>query len=434
MKNKTTLLNLFPLILFCIFASSCLNHNRDVREQWQEFNMQDPEQQSLLWKEDLRIFSDKLEKKHFNLFENQDKEDFQAGINALARQTETLDHYQIFGELMKLTASAGDGNTRVISSFSMKYFPFRLQSFSEGIFVVSATEEYSHLLGRKLLLIGSYTPEEIYRIIDPFISASTSIEREFRRVEALNLASLLAIAGVLPQSDQGVFTFLDQDNQKETLLIPAEEENYPEIPMLSYFSEGPDQELLLDSMDPFSFHSFMEGEILLFRFSHSFEKEGFSMEDAVEKLRVLEAQKLPHFFILDLRDGSEGDKKVLDPMIDYLCSESRLNQRGRLFAAIGMHTRGSTLENAIELRDNSEVIFIGEKTGGKPNHPGNVKSFILPNTGIEVFYSSQYIYMEDRKSETLEPQIPIHYSIQTYFQGIDPLVDLFRQQVLKQEN
>lgn len=434
MKNIISLFNLFLVVMFSLFFSSCLNHNRDVREQWQEFNLQDSEQQSLLWQEDLRIFSDKLRKKHFNLFEIQTQEDFQSQVDALSRQTEVLNHYQIFGELMKLTASAGDGNTRVQSSFPMNYFPFKLQSFSEGLYVVSASEEYSRLLGRKLILIGSYRPEEIYQIIDPYISASGHIERELRRVEALNQASLLAIAGVLPQSDQGVFTFLDQDNQRETLLILAEEENQLEIPQISYAADGPDRELLIESNVPFSFHSFQGGEILLFRYANSLETDEFTMEEAVEKLRVLESQKQPRFFILDLRDSSEGDKKILDPMINYLCKESSLNQRGRLFAAIGANTRGSTLDNAIELRDNSEVIFIGEKTGGKPNHPGNVKSFILPNTGIQVFYSSQYIQMEDRKSETLEPQIPIHYTIQTYSLGIDPLVDLFRQQLLKQED
>lgn len=416
---KKIISQMFILWIITVLFTSCLNNNRDVRKQWQEFNMLDAEQQALLWQEDLRYFADKLSRKHYQLFQSISSREFQSQVEALLQQTSESDARQIFGGLLQLAASVGDGNTRVVSSFPVYRFPIKLQAFSEGIFVADTTEEYTHLLGRQLVYIGSLRPEEIFPKIDPYLSATTETERALRRVEALNRASLLNIAGILELESQGVFTFLDQENQKETLLIPAEEE--------SSFR------FLNEKSQAYSFQSFQEGKILLFCYDYSVEMEDFPMEEAVKKLRLLEEENAPEFFIIDFRNNNSGDKKVLKPMIDYLLDESSLNRRGRFFAAIGRGTMGSAMDNVLELRDSSEVILIGENTGGKPNYPGLVKSFLLPNTGIEVFYSSQFIQLEDRISETLEPQIPIHYSIGDYRRKVDPLIDLFQQQLQKQE-
>jgi len=419
MKNKLISLK-FVLWIVAVLFTSCLNHNRDVREQWQEFNVLDADQQTLLWEEDLRFFSEKLQRKHYQLSLSISPDLFESLVDALISESADLDSRQIFGDLQKLAAMVGDGNTQVVSSFPVYQFPIRMQAFSEGVFVVDATEEYSYLLGRQLLYIGSLRPAEVYHLIDPYLSASTETEKALRRVEALNQATLLSISGVLSQETQGVFTFLDEENQKETLLIPAEEDS-----AIHFHKEAP---------QAYSFQTFQEGQILLFRYNRSEEMEDFPMEAAVEELRIIEENNAPEFFIIDFRENRGGDKKVLKPMIDFLLEESSLNRRGRLFAAIGRASKGSAMDNIVELRDSSEVILIGENTSGKPNHLGQVKSFLLPNTGIEVLYSSQFIQLEDRISETLEPQIPIYYSIEDYRRGVDPLIDLFRQQLEKQED
>ena len=41
-------------------------------------------------------------------------------------------------------------------------------------------------------------------------------------------------------------------------------------------------------------------------------------------------------------------------------------------------------------QNDTEAIFIGEPTGGRPNHFGEVKSFNLPNSGLSVRYSTKY--------------------------------------------
>ena len=47
--------------------------------------------------------------------------------------------------------------------------------------------------------------------------------------------------------------------------------------------------------------------------------------------------------------------------------------------------------NAVHLEQETQVLTVGEPTGGKPNNFGEIKTFSLPNSGLTVRYSTKYI-------------------------------------------
>jgi hypothetical protein len=57
-------------------------------------------------------------------------------------------------------------------------------------------------------------------------------------------------------------------------------------------------------------------------------------------------------------------------------------------SAISVFTSG--LLNAIDLRQKTNATFVGEATGGKPNHFGEVGNFRLPNSRLQVNYAKRF--------------------------------------------
>jgi C-terminal processing protease CtpA/Prc len=70
---------------------------------------------------------------------------------------------------------------------------------------------------------------------------------------------------------------------------------------------------------------------------------------------------------------------VINPLLNYLAN-SGYNEFGKLFVIINRGTFSSALLNAITLNQEYNSILLGEATGGKPNHYGEISSFILPNS------------------------------------------------------
>ena len=126
-------------------------------------------------------------------------------------------------------------------------------------------------------------------------------------------------------------------------------------------------------------------------------------------------------FVLDVRDNGGGNEGVIRPL-EFLLS-SQLNEYGKLFIIIGRHTFSSALANAIDFKEYSKSILVGEPTGGKPNAYGEVRNFTLPNNYITVYYSTRFWQRMHEDPETLLPDYQVEISSEDFIDGFDPVLD-----------
>jgi hypothetical protein len=56
---------------------------------------------------------------------------------------------------------------------------------------------------------------------------------------------------------------------------------------------------------------------------------------------------------------------------------------------------------------NKPVLTLGEATGGKPNHYGEISSFILPNSEMTVSYCTKYFETTNGDPDALYPDIAL---------------------------
>jgi C-terminal processing protease CtpA/Prc len=133
------------------------------------------------------------------------------------------------------------------------------------------------------------------------------------------------------------------------------------------------------------------------------------------------ASHQPEKIILDLRYNNGGNSGILNPFIEKI-KDSYLNRKGKFFVLIGKQTFSSAVMNAVDLKRNSNALFIGEATSGNINHYGEVRGFSLPKSKIVIAYSTRYWETWKGIKGPLKPDIYVKYSIKNYAEGRDEAI------------
>ena len=111
--------------------------------------------------------------------------------------------------------------------------------------------------------------------------------------------------------------------------------------------------------------------------------------------------KHPRRLIVDLRDNDGGDFNVGRAFIEGIGSRPWLNQRGVLYVMIGRKTFSAAMTNAVDFKQTTEAILVGEPAGAAPNNWPEVRRFHLPNSGLRVSVSMRYYEFLRGESEVL---------------------------------
>ena len=117
------------------------------------------------------------------------------------------------------------------------------------------------------------------------------------------------------------------------------------------------------------------------------------------------------------------DSAILFRLLSGLQDRLDLNQRGHFFVVIGRKTFSSAVINAVDLKKQTQAIFIGEPTGGKPNSCGEVNTFILPKSGLAIKYSTKVFKLIEDDLPSFTPDISAQISSSDYSAGQDPVLD-----------
>jgi C-terminal processing protease CtpA/Prc len=157
-----------------------------------------------------------------------------------------------------------------------------------------------------------------------------------------------------------------------------------------------------------------------------------------------EAKKLPYFesfadevfetlekkpvakLLFDMRFNGGGSSLQGTRLIEKLSSNKDINRQGTLFVATSEHTFSSAVINTMNFRQKTEAIIIGTPSGGTPNHYGEVRTLVLPKTGLEVYHSTNYFKYVDGDAKAVYPDIEIETNYSDIFKGKDPIYEFVK--------
>jgi hypothetical protein len=383
------------------------------------------------WQEDLDDFAREFPARQKDCFLLVPQDRFKSEVMELKRQVPQFSDRQILFNIMRIVASLGVAHTSVAlgsasGTMALHSYPIRMQWFSDGLAVVAAAPEYQEALGSRVLWIGSRTPEQVEAALAPYIPHENDAYLHFQSPLYMKLIELM-------QQEQ----FADSTGRLHLICAKAGGKEFAlEIPPESSIPSGRTlmkaaetlhipAELSRKYPGVFYWYEYLpETKTLYIQYNHcrndlgkpfaSFTKDLFAFADAHPVQRV----------IVDLRFNGGGDSSVLRPLVEGLKSRPKLAAKGHLYTLIGSQTFSSAILAAMDFRDRLHAILVGEPTGNKPNHYGDQKRFLLPNSKLMVQYSTKHFTLiQDADPSTLAPDILVPYSVDDFLAGRDPVLE-----------
>lgn len=380
------------------------------------------------WREDLAVLAGELPQRHIEPFAKISQADFEAAVVTLDADVPRLSDEQIVVRLMQLVALLGDPHTALAFNYTPDtlVFPLNFYPFSDGLTLMAAPAEYGTALGGRLVRIEDRDVADVLAALGTAIPYANEGWLRVMAAQSLPNAALLYGLDLIPSMEEAAITFETRSGDRVTLDIATTPRS--ELGGLSWqtaFDPATLPPALVSHNPPnYWYEYFADTRTLYVNYAICAEAESWPFADFMaEVLGVLDAQPVARVAV-DLRANSGGDSRILEPLIEALAQRQDVNQTGHLFVLIGPRTYSSALLNAIQFRQRTAALLIGEPTGGEPNHYGEIQEFTLPNSGLSVFYSTKYfVYLEGDHSSALEPDRLIPFTAADLFAGRDPVLD-----------
>jgi hypothetical protein len=140
-------------------------------------------------------------------------------------------------------------------------------------------------------------------------------------------------------------------------------------------------------------------------------------------LLALVSEKRPDKLVIDLRQNGGGDfTEGLKHLIDPIHKLPGINAKGHLFVLIGVHTFSAAMSNAAQFRSRTSAILVGQTIGERPNSYQEVRQMKLPNSRLEVRFSTRYYRFVETGQNVVRPDREIIPSWTEYKAGRDPVL------------
>jgi hypothetical protein len=370
-----------------------------------------------LWRKDIEQLAYELPKAHKNFFYAANEAEFFARIEDLQRDVGNMDTYDIVLELARIVATARDAHTAVMLPHFNR-LPFDCYPFFEGLYITATDETNKELLNAKILQIGGSGTKTIYdaiTAITPHENLQFVLSSLPRTITCVDILSGLGIVDSLDSVDMTVMDSKGRTFSKN--IRPVKYDDYQVVK-----SDIPNLPLYRQRDDQFYWSSLNDGVFYIYYGRcRDMEASSVSVSDFCEDLIwALSDNAGIEKVVIDLRHNIGGNSELFKPFLQWLSGNASLNQRGKLFVIVGRDTFSSALLNLFYLKFMTQAIFLGEPTGGKPNHYGEVKYLELQHSGLYIRYSTKYYdLVEDDEQLFFVPDIECRVSFEDYMNLVD---------------
>ncbi len=308
--------------------------------------------------------------------------------------------------LARIVGLLQDGHTVVIPGPELGdgTWPVRFTFFDDGLFVTAAAPEQAAAVGQRVLAFGDFAVEDVVAALEPFAFGDNALGRRNALELFLSLPRMLHAAGVFAEPARGRLTLQDPQDPQD----PQDAQNAQNAQNAS----GATRELALaPTSAPPVFHGAVPAGWARARFGDAaepawrvgFERAYWFRYDEQDRLLYLKynrveddpAEPFAAFceralaeaaargaerFVVDLRGNSGGNHYLHQPLVHGLL-RSAFDRPGRLFVITDRRTFSAAMNCASYLERETQALFVGEPTGGRPNHFGDATDLRLPRSG-----------------------------------------------------
>ena len=381
--------------------------------------------------EDLDTLYETLKESHPNLFANTSEEAFLAKKTEIESRLAAVDDATFALDLQSLVAMAGDSHTAinisgVLSNGSM--FPFAIRWF-DGDWVVSGLPETeAGYLGWTIVTLNGQTMEQVCEKLGNLLSSDNPIKLRRQVRQCIASAEVLAYTEVIDAGEDLCLHLAGPGGERAEVVLPplsaADNSAWPQIVQLS----SQRQETPMTAAQDRYYFSMDLGSAYYIQFNTCQEDPELPMDTFAAQVAEDLAAKDYEKVLIDLRNNGGGSDGVLVPILMILAPMVR-SGAVEVWGLVGEATFSSAAINAMEIREMGGYLA-GEATSGSVDHFGSVNAFRLPNTGIQVQFSTKYITLADYLEcawglgvTAIQPDWEVPQTLEDYLAGRDTVVD-----------
>ncbi len=377
------------------------------------------------WREDLQYLAKEIPRRHKNAFHTVTREQFERAVAELDARIPNLDDTQIALNLSRIAAMIGDGHTRVNWHWSYARVPLGFFWFGNELRVTRAAEAYRGALGARVVRIGRASIAEFNEKARPFVHQGENQWYAWSESAGfLEYPAFLHAAGVSTDAVRARYTLEDERGKRMIVeLQPLAPE--ARIVWLDAAAKPPLYRQRLN--EPLWYTYLPESQTVYFNFKSypsrtafkNFSQELFAFIDKNPFKRL----------VVDLRQNGGGDfTRGREYIINEIKKRDAINRRGRLYVVIGRWTYSAGMANAADFRKETNAILVGEPTGGRPNGYQENREFMLPNSHLKVWVSTEFYKFSEQETPGLMPDHRIDPDWPSYRQGRDPVMEWILKQ------
>ena len=399
------------------------------------------------WTADLQVLAERLPEVHRDAFHTISRDEFQREIDDLERRIPAIEDHEVIVELARIAASIGDGHTGLLLTDhernGFRRYPIVLYDFTDGLHLVAAPRSLAHAVGGRVTRIGNTDTEEALRRVAPLVPRDN--EMGVRRLGPLYLRipEVLEALGLIDDMERGTFTIEKDGRQmvvelepvaagrmpdRTALVLPADGSRLGEADLASMRdSQAPVPLYLRHPETPYWFEWIPENRMLYVQ-SNGISNDGeIPMAEFFAHVFAA-ADSLPlERLVIDVRNNGGGNNMLNAPVVLGIVRRPEIDREDRLFVVIGRTTFSAASHLVTYLERFTHATFVGEPTGGSPNHFGDARRIELPNSGLRVAAST--IYWQNSLPVPFEervwtpPEIAAQLTSADWAQGIDPALE-----------
>ena len=375
--------------------------------------------------QDVLHFEAEFSKNHINPFAKISKDEFKKRVSDLCEyinqnSTEKHGNNRALIKLAAIIASVGDAHSNIM--FDDGYiFPFDVLDFDNDYYLFRVDNSFAEILNAKLIKINGIDIHDITKQLKTLIPH----ENDYYALRLLPryICTPMYLLGMdlIPNYDDTIFT-VESNGHVKDVAISAKKCKINEID----WSIKKRINIFGNYTKIYDFWYVEESNALVFCYNRCMNMPELSFESFVEGMFNYMEDKKIEKFIVDLRYNGGGDSKIFLPFIDRVKSYVEKNPSVKLCVLVGRRTFSSGMFSIYQIMDAMpNTISIGEPTGGAIDCFGEIRTFNLPDSKIQVQYSTKYFEFskmfcyQNKGIDTFIPDVDVPITFEDYIENDD---------------
>jgi hypothetical protein len=343
----------------------------------------------------------------------------------LSADVPDLDDAAVTVRLMQLIASLGRGHNGLFPWLpsrlgGLNQAPLSFFVFAGGdVRIVHAEKPFEQLIGYRVKQVGDLPTLDALAAVASVVERENDMDLLWRGPEFLASPVVLQALGVSKSSDS-LRLVVEGRGGDSLVVLPAQPFARRRPLGVNPKARAPLPLAARNTEVPFSLQWLSADRVLYVGFNNVLDAKEEGLQMFGQRLARVLAARRPEALVMDLRRNNGGDTYLYRSLLRTLVAWDA-SRPGRIYAIIGRNTYSAAENFIVDLDRLTDVVFVGEPSGGKPSTHGNESPIVLPFSGLQGAVSAVYWQIGDARDKRLwiAPQIFVPPTAQDWLENRD---------------